>query len=128
MAASPPRNRSKSPDQQQQQQQQQQHHHHDQQVERNNKITLMNLRSPLAAADWKHRARLLPSDFLDLSDNVDGAAADDGGDYDAVGGYNADAADADIGSRETATTRELRDDFACAALHVPLARATGTCH
>ncbi len=87
----------------------------------------MNLRSPLAAADWTHASRLPPDNFLDLSDDVHGADDDDDdGGYNANCGYNADAADADIGSRETASTRELRDDFACAALHLTLALDTGT--
>jgi hypothetical protein len=54
MATSPPRNRAKTPERQQlQQQQQQQQQTHLQALARNSNITLMNLRSPLAAVDWR---------------------------------------------------------------------------
>ncbi len=114
--ASPPRSRSKSPERQDQQQQ---HHHHH--LERNNKIMLMNLRSPMASADWLHARHRPPLHDSLAADTTRGdllsghcadantiAGADVGGAVAGEGCVDADAGGvADAGAAE-----DLRDNFA----------------
>jgi hypothetical protein len=125
--ASPPRSRSKSPERQDQ--------HQQQHLERNNKIMLMNLRSPMASADWLHaRHRPALHVFHDslaagttrgdlLSGHCDDADADagpgagadantnDGADVGgAVAGEGCDDVDAG-GVADAGAAEDLRDSF-----------------
>jgi hypothetical protein len=101
MSSSPPRNRPKTPEQQQ-----------NVSATRNNKITLMNLRSPLAVSDWGSGGGAPPSDFLMVNAESDA--------------HDESAAAAAAAKAEAASTDEFLcnfDESAIASMEAPRSHA-----